>query len=325
MVKEKRMPKVTVLLATYNGAEFVGEQIESILKQTYTNWQLLIRDDSSSDETALILARYQALFPHCIAVIDNYGRRLGSALNFNCLLQHAKQEGYLMFCDQDDFWIPDKIEFTLRQMLALEKKHGESYPLLVHTGFRYVDASLRTIYSKKNFSALKLADLKLSHLLAQNPVYGCTAMINKALSELVGTVPAVAESHDYWVALVASAFGKISYLSEKTVLYRQHGNNISGSFTDSTFLNRFKRIVIEKKMLRDLTRKIFMAKEFSSTYADRLDDQQKLLLDNFIELAKTKSLLLFYRNAKSGVRKQTLGQTSLLYISMLLFKNPKAI
>ncbi len=319
------MPKVTVLLATYNGAEFVGEQIESILRQTYTNWQLLIRDDSSSDETALILAKYQALFPDCVVVVDNYGRRLGSALNFNCLLQHAKKERYLMFCDQDDFWISDKIEFTLRQMLALEKKHGESYPLLVHTGFRYVDAGLRIIYSKNNFNALKLTNLKLSHLLAQNPVYGCTAMINRALSEIVDAVPAVAESHDYWIALVASAFGEISYLNEKTVLYRQHGNNISGSFKDSTFMNRFKRIVIERKMLQDLTRKISMAKEFSYTYADRLDDQQKLLIDNFIKLSKNKSLLLFYRNARSGVRKQTLGQTSLLYISMLLFRDPKTI
>ena len=319
------MHKVTVLLATYNGAKYVGEQIESILQQTHQNWQLLIRDDSSSDETSAILAKYAAMFPKCILIINNNGVNLGSALNFNCLLQKAKQEKYIMFCDQDDYWVANKIESTLREMLALEKKYGTEYPLLVHTGFRYVDASLRVISSKRNFRALKLANLRLSHLLVQNPVYGCTAMINKALAGLVDAVPAVAESHDYWIAMVASAFGRIGYLSEKTVLYRQHGNNISGNFNDSTFMNRFRRIVLQKKMLHDLTQKIVMAKAFSYTYASRLDEQQKKLIANFVDLAKQKSLRLFYYNVKSGVRKQTLAQTSLLYISMWLFKERKTI
>lgn len=319
------MHKVTILLATYNGAEFVSEQIESILRQTHTNWQLLIRDDHSSDETSFILAKYEAMFPDYIVIIDNFGVTLGSALNFNCLLQKTKQEEYIMFCDQDDFWVANKIESTLRKMLALESKYGFEYPLLVHTGFRYVDAQLRVIASKKNFRALKLADLSLSHLLVQNPVYGCTAMINRALAGLVDAVPAAAESHDYWIAMVASAFGKISYLSDKTVLYRQHGKNISGSYKDSTFINRFRRIVLQKKMRHDLTRKISMARMFRLTYANRLDEQQKQLLANFINLSKRKSLLLFYRNVKNGVRKQTLSQTSLLYISFFLFKESKPI
>ena len=319
------MHKVTVLLATYNGAKFVTEQIDSILKQTHKNWQLLIRDDHSSDATGQILAKYQARYPQRIIVFNNYGITLGSALNFNDLLQKAKSEGYIMFCDQDDFWIPDKIESTLREMLKLESKYGESRPLLVHTGFRYVDASLRVISSKKDFQALKLPNIGLSHLLAQNPVYGCTAMINKSLANTVDTVPAVAESHDYWIAMVASAFGEISYMSKKTVLYRQHGSNISGSFKDSTFINRFKRIIIERKTLQDLGKKIAMAKEFSYRYANRLNKEQTELIDNFVDLSKHKSFLLFYRNVRNGVRKQTLAQTSLLYISMLLFKEKKPL
>lgn len=317
------MHKVTVLLATYNGEKFVNEQIDSILKQTYTNWQLLIRDDQSSDATGQIVAAYQAAYPNRIVVINNFGIKLGSALNFNALLQEAKHEAYIMFCDQDDFWIPDKIESTLREMIKLEEKYGKSFPLLVHTGFRYVDAKLRVISSKKNFRALKLANLSLSHLLAQNPVYGCTAMINRSLAMIVDTVPAVAESHDYWVAMVASAFGAISYLKKRTVLYRQHDNNVSGSFKDSTLINRFKRIFIQRKMLQDLAKKIAMAREFSVRYANYLNEEQAELVEDFIKLPKQKSLLLFYKNVRNGVRKQTLGQTSLLYISILLFKSKK--
>jgi len=314
------MIKVTILLATYNGARFIGEQIDSIIKQTHTNWHLLIRDDQSSDATRQILVNYQAKYPQQITLVASSQSTLGSALNFNALLQSAKHENYIMFCDQDDYWVPDKIECTIKEMLRLERIHGLHFPLLVHTGFRYVDINLKPISSKKNFQALRLTNLNLSHMLAQNPVYGCTAMINGSLAALVDTVPAVAESHDYWIAMVASAFGKVSYLSKRTVLYRQHENNISGNYNDDAFTNRVRRIFIEKRMVNELAKKVSMVSEFKKLYNIILSKQQENLINDFINLSKDKSLSLFYRNVRNGVRKQTLGQTSLLYVSLFLFK-----
>jgi len=313
------MNKVVILLAAYNGAQYISEQIDSILKQTHTNWQLLVRDDQSSDGTPQILAKYQANHPGKIVVADAC-TNLGSSLNFNTLLQLVKQEKYIMFCDQDDFWLPDKIERTLIEMIKLEKSYGEDYPLLVHTNFQYVDASLKLIHFKDKFSAKKITNLNLSHFLVQNPVYGCTVMINRSLADLVNNIPPAAENHDYWIAMVASAFGKIAYLKQRTILYRQHGNNKSGSFEDSSFVNRFKRIIIERTIFSSLSKKLMMAKVFKRIYNRHLTNKQVDLIDNFISLLEHKSLLLFYRNIRNGVRKQTRSQTLLLYISLLLFK-----
>ena len=93
--------------------------------------------------------------------------------------------------------------------------------------------------------------MRLAHLLAQNHIYGCTMMINKALSKKVYPIPKEAENHDYWVALIASVFGTIKYLDKRTILYRQHNRNISGSHDNSSFKKRFRRIFIEGKNFKD--------------------------------------------------------------------------
>src|SRR5205085_8699781 len=103
---------ITILLATYNGEKYIDEQLQSLLNQTYTNWHLIIRDDNSTDGTPAILASYQQQYPEKITIMPNKGANLGSVLNFNALLTFAHNAHYIMFCDQDDQWLPDKIEVT---------------------------------------------------------------------------------------------------------------------------------------------------------------------------------------------------------------------
>lgn len=311
---------IAILLATYNGEKYLQQQLDSLSNQTYNSWKLYVRDDHSSDDTTRILLNYQKQNQDKVFILkDNLGN-LGSSQNFNTLLQIVDKERYIMFCDQDDFWLPNKIKITLDEMLKLESKFGVAHPLLVHTNFMYADTELDEIASKKNFQATKVAELSLQHVIAQNPIYGCTVMANRALLNLVKNIPVVAENHDYWIALVASALGKIYYLNEKTLLYRQHGNNVSGNYNDSSLVQRFKRIIIQKKNLRDASNKVNMAKEFRKNYQNLLSPVQIALIDDFVKLFETKSVALFLKNLRSGVRRQTVSQTFMFYTSIFLLK-----
>lgn len=316
---------INILLASFNGEKFIANQIDSIINQTYKNWQLFIRDDGSSDTTLNIINAYQQNHARIHLVSDDLGN-VGSVQNFSVLMNCVKNANeYIMFCDQDDVWLPFKIKDTLNEMMRLEEEYNKNTPLLVHTNFLYADAQLKPIESKKNFQPTKITAPTLSNVLCQNSVYGCTMMINKKLAETVGKIPGEAENHDYWIALVASAFGKIFYLNKRTVLYRQHGSNLSTQFDFNSFSKRFKRIVVDKKNLDDVKSKLKMALIFKKIYYSQLSDQNKKMLQNFIELSKSRSLPLLIRNVKNGIRRQTFSQTLLFYLTIILSKRDQAI
>lgn len=315
--------KIGILLATFNGEKHLSEQLESIINQTYTNWELYIRDDNSSDNTVAIIKEYCNKDRRIHWIEDDLGN-LKSVKNFSTLLEYIKRrDGYTMFSDQDDVWLPEKIESTLKEMFRLEKIYSDSTPLLVYTDFVYVDESLRRIESKRNFSATKIKNLKLSHLLTQNPAYGCTMMMNKKLVDIVGSIPDAAENHDHWIALVAAAFGKISYLPQQTVLYRQHGKNISTQHDYNTTRKRFKRIFAGKNF-EDVCYKIKMAKQFRALYGDKLESEKLKLISAFIDLNSRKSVSLLIENIRNGVRRQTLPQTVLFYLTVMLNKKKES-
>ncbi len=311
---------VTILLATYNGEHFIAEQIESLLNQTYNNWRLIVRDDNSTDNTPVIIAKYQKQYPEKITIIPSNSANLGSVLNFNALLTFAKDDEYIMFCDQDDKWLPDKIEDTLNAMLQLEAEHSSAQPLMVFTDFLYVDEQLQMIPSKKDFHIAQLFPVRFAHLLAQNHIYGCTMMINKALAKIALPIPKEAENHDHWIALVASVFGKIKYLNKRTILYRQHTRNISGSHDNSSFKKRFKRIFLEGGNFKDAGARYKMMQVFKDRYYAVMNKELQQTLDDFLSFYTHKSPLKAWKNMKNGMRSQTLHQSILFYITIIMLK-----
>ena len=104
--------KIDILMATYNGEKYLSEQIESIISQTYTEWNLLVRDDGSSDNTCVILTEYEKKDSRIKVIKDNKGN-LGIVKNFEELLYNSNSE-FIMFTDQDDVWKKDKIEIMMR-------------------------------------------------------------------------------------------------------------------------------------------------------------------------------------------------------------------
>ena len=309
---------VTILLATYNGEKYLSHQLESIIHQTYTNWKLIIRDDNSNDNTISIIQQYKEQYTDKIVVLENNGENKGSLFNFSTLLDAAGNAEYIMFCDQDDEWKKNKIEVTFAKMQELEKQFGDRYPILIFTNFQYVNEKMQVIESKKDFEINRISNFGFAQLLAQNPVYGCTTLMNRALTAKVGTIPAEADFHDHWIALIAAAFGKLYYLKEKTVLYRQHVNNVSGNWNNDSFAKRFQRIVMNKKNFKEAKAKYIMLLCFKKKYYNFLSEKNKNSLDNFLSLFNNKNPFLFLRSIRDGVRSQTSAQSLLLYATIFL-------
>ncbi len=239
--------KVVILLATYNGADYVNEQISSIRAQTFADWTLLARDDGSTDGTAELLNE-AALKDSRIEVIRDQRANLGPVGNFGALLQAAHDMGaeYVFLSDQDDVWLPDKLSKQLACMRAAEAGYGAGTPLLVHSDLAVTDALLNVI--NKSFMSYQ----RIRHdnhepirtLLVQNFVTGCTILANRPLLELALPMPKAALMHDWWLALCAATCGRIAYVPEATVLYRQHRNNQVGAkgYWRSAFLSAYRRI-----------------------------------------------------------------------------------
>ncbi len=222
-------PAISICMATYNGEQFLRQQLESILAQSNQNWQLLIRDDDSDDNTVRIVEDYAARLPDKIRLVTDNGSRLGASLNFGKLLEHADTE-YIMFSDQDDVWLPNKIELTLNVMKSTEQLYPDR-PVLVHTDLKVVDSDSNIIADslwtyQKIFP--EIGD-DLNKIMAQNVVTGCTVMINKRARAVSVPVPGEAIMYEWWLALNVCRYGKIIYVSIPSILYRQHSENQIGA------------------------------------------------------------------------------------------------
>lgn len=226
---------VDILLATYNGAQFIEEQIQSILNQTYTCWNLIIRDDGSTDRTIEIIKAIMIEHVNKITLIED-GDRSGSAKNnFYILLEHSKN-AYVMFCDQDDVWLPYKIE---RSLVAMQQEENKkiNLPILIHSDLTVVseqgEVINNSLYSMQNIDVFYFD--RIERLLVQNAVTGCTMMMNRTLADRILAMPAEAIMHDWWIALHAMVFGEIIYLQEPQILYRQHSSNAVGAKNTRSF------------------------------------------------------------------------------------------
>ena len=224
-----RLPAVEVLLATYNGARFLREQLDSVFAQNYENVRVLARDDGSSDQTNEILTQYVRRFPERMRIMPADFTTGSAKANFLLLMQ-ASTADYICFCDQDDVWLPHKLDASKYAMDQLELRWGTSTPLLVFSDLCVVDDQLKTLHPSF-WSHMRIEPgqvARLATVLVQSLVTGCTAMVNRKLLELACCMPEEAFMHDRWIALLIACFGKAGIVSSPTVLYRQHGENVLG-------------------------------------------------------------------------------------------------
>lgn len=239
------MEKVDILLATYNGENYLKEQLDSILNQTYTDFRLLISDDMSTDKTYEILKEYEQKDKRI--TIFKQEKNTGVVSNFEFLLGQV-QSKYYAFSDQDDIWNKDKLE---KSMLKLENENAD----IVFTDLEVVDNNKETIYKSywelKEFKDKILKYNSFSALYLNNYVTGCTMLAKSETIEKCLPLPKTSKYvlHDYWIALIVSQSGKIVFLAEPTIKYRQHKNNKVGSKkkSDSMTFKDIRQMFIEVK------------------------------------------------------------------------------
>lgn len=219
--------KIDVLLSVYNGEKYLKQLFESLENQSCRNFRLHIRNDGSTDSSDAILAEMLSQFGfESYLLPDN--EHIGVISSYNRLLAESSAD-YIMFCDQDDVWLPGKIAMTAKRMSEAEIEFG-NIPLLIHTDLRVVDENLKLIadsfWKYQHLNSLKMCSL--NRVLIHNSVTACAMMINRPLARLVGKIPASAIMHDWYLGIAAAAFGKIIPVEEATILYRQHSMNTLG-------------------------------------------------------------------------------------------------
>lgn len=259
---------ILVLLPVYNGARYLSEQIDSILAQRgqtpagdVVSVRLLCRDDASTDNSLALLRDYAGRYPETIRLIQDDAGNLGAAGNFSVLMRmaeseaaaHADSQPYIALADQDDIWHVDKLQRCLTALLAAEDADTTT-PVLVHSDLRVVDAGGQPIAASfMCYQGLRPTRSSLPAQLLSNTLTGCTAMMNLALIRKALPVPAGAVMHDWWLSLVASAFGRRVYLDAPMVDYRQHASNTIGarSHIPARLSGNFLRELLKKRQSPD--------------------------------------------------------------------------
>ena len=272
---------IDILMCTYNGMPYIEEQMQSILLQTYTKWQLYVSDDGSNDGTWELLQNYEKQYPGKIYIEKNQSAH-GAKENFWGLIHRAFQVSkadYVMFCDQDDVWMPDKVERTLKKMQEVEQNTDQ--PVLVATDLVVVDEQMNELSpSFKAYMNLP-RDIVLNRLILQNNITGCTVMINPALLVLAGKVerPQYTLMHDHFLAIIATVFGKAVFVEETTIYYRQHGHNSVGAANAKSIKYNIQRLKAGKrKFRRDMYDSAGQVAYFLKLYGQDIEDMNVLNL-----------------------------------------------
>jgi glycosyltransferase involved in cell wall biosynthesis len=283
----------SIVLTNFNKEKFVLEQLNSIISQTYKNWELIIVDDCSTDRSKEIIGRFiENNSDKKIVLLENK-ENLGVAKNFETGLEYAKGE-YIAVCDADDVWLSNKLE---KELQFLKKgNYG-----MVYSDLTVVDENLRVI--EKSFMRKGLSlfchqkDESFYELIDNNHVPGPTILFRAELKNKL--IPFSKHAiQDYWIAIIFSIFSKIGYLDASTVLYRQHSGNMVGAGAlslvrlilkkDKIFLD--KHLNLKKNsllFLKDLLNVKGLNDKIIKTINDKIE-KTKLLVDCLFNIKEKK-------------------------------------
>ncbi len=291
---------ITILMGTYNGEKYIEEQIESILSQTEKKWRLVIQDDCSTDATPDIVKKYAENYKDKVTFIERRFSSGSAKNNFASMLKLSKSD-YVLTCDQDDVWLPSKIELTLKKMQELESKYGKDSPFLVHTDLIIADAELKVIAgSMFEYQNLDSKRDSFNNLLVQNIVTGCTMMINRSLLDCVRDVPEEAIMHDWWLAIIASAFGHVGFVNKPTLFYRQHDNNEVGAKNAKSLPYNLRRLITKKRSELALQSTYKQARAFLDIYERDISLEQLEAVKVYTTIQKYGKIKRIYLTNKYG-------------------------
>lgn len=300
---------IDILMAVYNGETYLEQQIESILQQSCTDWRLLIHDDGSTDRTVALIEEYQERYPDKVQILQDGIRTGGAKNNFFHLLKHSDAD-YVMFADQDDVWEVWKVQSAYEQLKRVEDNEEKDIPILIHGDLQVVDSSLQQINaSMYDMQKLDKNKNQFRDYLVQNNVTGCTTMINRALREKCLEMPEDAIMHDWWLALLASAFGRVEFMGESGILYRQHGHNTEGAKNLKSIGYLWNKVFQGQEIRNTLELTYRQAEAFSKLYSAELSEEKREILNAYLGIKNRSKwnrlkTIRRYGFGKSGVVRQ---------------------
>jgi glycosyltransferase involved in cell wall biosynthesis len=230
------MPKISVCIATYNGEKYIKEQLDSILPQLPNDAEVIISDDSSTDNTVQIIESFNDSRIH---VWPNQKFR-SPIFNFENALKHSHGD-YIFLSDQDDVWMPDRI----KKMLPLLNEFD-----LVVSDCKVVNDN-QEVLMESFFERVKARKGFLRNLIQRSSYIGCCMAFKRKVLEKALPFPKNIPMHDFWIAMLAEILFKIKFIHEPLVLYRRHASN--SSFTASESMNPiYKKIMFRLNTLHSL-------------------------------------------------------------------------
>lgn len=258
-------PLCTILISVYNGERYLSEQIDSLLAQEGVRVRIIVRDDGSTDSTRAILQSYgDRVTTHC-------GKNLGAAKSFLAMRALAPLDAsYYAFCDADDVWLPHKLRRCIDAM------PDTSGPAAVTCRMQLTDCDLHPIGL-----SFRPSGFSFQNALVQCVLSGAATVMNAELFALVQKgQPEFVVMHDAWMYLIATAFGRIRYVDELLVLYRQHGSNVFGAAGAQSGKAVWRRR-IGSLMGREEDTYKRQARSFLDVFGSQLSDEQRSLAERF--------------------------------------------
>lgn len=278
------MARLTILMATYNGERFLEEQLNSLESQTFSDWDLWVSDDGSTDSTVSMLKKFAETHGgHEVEIVN--GPRKGFVMNFLSLACTCRNNSeYFAFSDQDDVWQSEKLKRAVEWLETVP----DSIPALYCTRTEIVDKDARSSLQGKYSPLMKIAP-SFGNALVQSIAGGNTMVFNRSAKALIdefgGPVPV--PSHDWWMyLLVAGVGGQVYYDPTPTLKYRQHGQNLVGSNRSLMALgNRLAKFLKKQYKKFNETNLFYLNKN-----ADRLTKENQDKLCNFIKARSMRGL-----------------------------------
>ena len=303
--------KVNILMSTYNGQQFLAEQIRSIQEQSYTDWTLFIRDDGSSDNTKEILKDFEHQDSRIHLIDSDKSDNLGVIKSFHKLVNHDRAD-YYFFSDQDDVWLPNKLELSLKEA----QNYLADLPLMVYMDLKVVNQDLKIMTESMVKSQSHHANTELVQELTENTVTGGVAMINHALAEMWQETDDIL-MHDWYLALLASAFGNLVFIDQPGELYRQHSDNVLGARTLSKRFKKWIRPHILFAVYWDLIKN--SQKQARHLLQMPLSQSNRELIEAFVTIMDKPMLKRFRILRKYGLKKNKAFHT-LVFTTLIVTK-----
>lgn len=274
-----KTPLVFVLMSTYNGEQFLREQLDSVLAQKGVDIRLLVRDDGSSDSTCQILDEYCKYHTN-IELIK--GENLGFIKSFSALIKLAANNPVVpdcyAFCDQDDVWMPEKLSVAYRSLSVLDANK----PCLFTSNSMEVDTFGNEM---ELFHLGHTPRYKKGNVLVYGTEQGCSMVFNRKAVEVYASCEPTITWHDRWLYHICYFLGQTTYTHKPLFFYRIHKNNaLANNKTSSLANEKYKIVRIFRLLFTEppMTRHVEMAREFYEHFGDQLSEEDRQIFKRYI-------------------------------------------